>query len=180
MRCKLKHRPTSIRAAIIKGCKVTLVTWLYFSLLTPTGAATESRTRSGELNVSVRHVLLPYVNETMLFRGAVDESPMAGRYSIQARIRPSDPTKGWTLSIRATEPRFASPGALKPCTDLLWKHDDDPGNMYSPVRIQETVIFENPAGGNADIHLDLQSLVGWETSPGSYSLNLALKLRYRE
>jgi hypothetical protein len=184
MRCDVIPNRQNIPYQLRLGVIVLFVISLVVISMSPPVVAFESEVRSrahtAELTVNVQRVFLPYVNESILFRGDVSESPVTGHYALQAQVRPIDQSRGWTLTIRATEPRFTSSGAMKPCTDLHWKRDDEPGNTYSPVRIQETVIIENPTGGNADVPLDLRSRIGWETSPGSYQLNLALQLRYRE
>lgn len=131
------------------------------------------------LEIDVQSVLLPYVDELMLSRGSVATSSLPGSYALKISVRPES-AQGWKLWIRAVEPYFSSSDVGKPCTDLYWKQDDESTSAYRPVTTQETVIFECPGGGNAEVHLDLKTSLDWATSPGEYRLDLAFHLQYLE
>lgn len=137
-----------------------------------TGTATAEEPH---LSVRTTQVLLPIISIEALDAGDIESDPARGRYAIEVDVDAED-SQGWVLYLRAEQATFMPEGGGKPCTDALWKFDEENRDHYRRLDSYDMVVLDNPAGGDARITLDLSVELGWQTDPGTYGLGLVFRI----
>jgi hypothetical protein len=125
-----------------------------------------------ELSADAERILLPLASEDVLDGGR------AAPQQFRILVSSSDPGRGWVLYLRADQSVFRPEGAGKHCSDLRWKLDGEDPRAYRRLDENETIVLENPAGGDERVTLDVAVDLGWSTTPGTYGLGLVFRVAY--
>ncbi|MBU1948446.1 MAG: hypothetical protein KJ927_07030, partial [Candidatus Eisenbacteria bacterium] len=132
----------------------------------PMAPATSARADGPELRAEIQRVHAPLVTAASVDDGYVEIDQARGNYAVSLEIEPGESTRGWILTIRSDQEVFEPVGAGKPCSDLMWKLDNEGKEAYQRLESHEAVVVENPQGGAARITLDALVKIDWETDPG--------------
>jgi hypothetical protein len=139
-------------------------------------AAGPARGDEPRLVVWTTQVLLPLGSEEAMNAGRVEADPSRGSYAVQIDVDADGTNGGWVLYLRAEQATFTPESGGKPCTDVLWKLDEENHGAYRRLNDDEVVVLENPSGGSARILLDLSVDLDWDTDPGTYGLGLVFRI----
>ncbi|MBU1699742.1 MAG: hypothetical protein KJ831_06295 [Candidatus Eisenbacteria bacterium] len=131
-----------------------------------------------ELRAEIQKVRAPLITVESIDDGYVEIDQSRGNVAVSLEIDPGESTRGWILTVRSDQEVFNPVGTGKPCSDLMWKLDNDGKEAYRRLESHETVVVENPQGGAARITLDSLVKIDWETDPGAYSLGLIFRVTY--
>lgn len=162
------YKPVSVRMARVSSAAAILV----FALAHP-GLCGQPA-----ISVVMNRILTPLVSEHDLDAGFMELDQARGVCAVEIEVDPGTNPGGWVLYIRSDRVRFSPDGAGKPCSDLMWKLDEEDGKSYRRLSDHEAVVLENPEGGRALIMLDILIALDWRTDPGTYGIELQLRTAF--
>lgn len=151
--------------------RVWIGTWLLLA-----GAATGAAGQEPSLRVQATRVMLPVATAEVLDAGRLASDPARGAYELELEVIGGDPARGWAVYLSAGDSNFQPAASGLACGRLRWKLDEESERAWRALDENETILLENPGGGDARITLDLSVDLGWEIEPGTYSLGLLFRV----